>query len=68
MKLTTLAAFGVGYVVGTRAGRERYAEIVAVAQRASRRLDEYSARHRADAQESTVDAPDRGSRRRTAAL
>lgn len=62
MRLATLAAFGAGYVLGTRAGHERYAQIVAAAQRASSRLDEYSARHRADA------ASDRGTRRRAAAL
>ena len=44
MKLTTLAVFGAGYVVGTKAGRERYAQIVAVAEKASKRLEEYSAR------------------------
>jgi hypothetical protein len=42
VKLTTVAVFGVGYVLGTRAGRERYAQIVAAAQRASQRLDAYS--------------------------
>jgi hypothetical protein len=56
--------FGAGYVLGTKAGRERYAQIVTAAQRASKRLEEYSARHRADA----VDEPDRGPRRREAAL
>ena len=41
MKLRTVALFGVGYVLGTRAGRERYAQLVALAQKASERLDEY---------------------------
>jgi hypothetical protein len=55
--------FGAGYVIGTRAGRERHAEIVTVAQRASKRLEEYSAR------QSAVEAePDRGSRRRKAGV
>ncbi len=42
MKLRTVAFFGVGYVLGSRAGRERYAQLVALAQKASVRLDEYS--------------------------
>jgi hypothetical protein len=37
-----LAVFGVGYVLGTRAGRERYEQIVGAAQNASKRLEEYS--------------------------
>jgi len=38
VRLTTLLKFGAGYVFGTRAGRERCAEIVTVAQRVSKRL------------------------------
>ena len=67
MRLTTLAMFAAGCVLGAKAGRERYAQIVAVAERASKHLDEYSA-HRADAEDTAVDAPDRGARRRAAAL
>ena len=37
VKLGTVALFGLGYVLGTRAGRERYAQLVALAQRASER-------------------------------
>ena len=48
MRLTTLAMFGAGYVMGTKAGRERYAQIVAVAEKASKRLEEYSARQQED--------------------
>jgi len=48
VKLTTLAVFGAGYVIGTKAGRERYAQIVAVAEKASKRLEEYSARQQED--------------------
>ncbi|MEJ1109533.1 MULTISPECIES: hypothetical protein [unclassified Kribbella] len=40
MKLRTLAVFGAGYVLGAKAGRERYAQIVEAAQKASQRLDE----------------------------
>lgn len=49
MRLTTVLTFGAGYVLGTRAGRERYAQIIAAADRASKRLEAYSERHRPDA-------------------
>jgi hypothetical protein len=39
-----LVVFGVGYVLGTRAGRERYEQIVAAAQNASKRLEDYSSK------------------------
>ena len=41
MKLSRIAIFGIGYVLGTRAGRERYEQIVAAAQSASQRLEDY---------------------------
>jgi hypothetical protein len=40
MKLRSLAVFGVGYVLGAKAGRERYVQIVEAVQSASQRLDE----------------------------
>jgi len=40
MKLRSLAVFGAGYVLGAKAGRERYAQIVEAVQTASQRLDE----------------------------
>jgi len=43
--ITKLAIFAVGYVIGTRAGHERYAQIVELADRASQRLEAYSERH-----------------------
>jgi hypothetical protein len=43
--LTKVAIFAVGYVVGAKAGHERYAQIADIAGRASQRLEEYSARH-----------------------
>lgn len=39
MKLRTMAVFGVGYVLGTRAGRERYEQIAEFVERAQRRLE-----------------------------
>jgi hypothetical protein len=44
VKLTSLALFAAGYVVGARAGRERYAQIVDGMARASQRLEEFSSR------------------------
>jgi hypothetical protein len=44
VKLTGVAVFAVGYVVGAKAGRERYAQIVDGMARVSQRLDEFSAR------------------------
>jgi hypothetical protein len=41
VRLRSLLVFGVGYVLGTRAGRERYEQLLAAAKRASTRLDEY---------------------------
>ncbi len=41
MKLRSLALLGAGYVLGAKAGRERYAQIVEEAQKASQRLDEF---------------------------
>jgi hypothetical protein len=38
-KLMTVAAFGLGYVLGTRAGRERYEQIRGLARTASKNVD-----------------------------
>ena len=48
MKLTSVAIFAAGYVIGARAGRERYAQIVDAAERASQRLEAFSSRHTPD--------------------
>lgn len=40
MKLRSLAVFGAGYVLGAKAGRERYVQIVEAIQTASQRFDE----------------------------
>lgn len=39
------AVFAAGYVIGARAGRERYAQIVSAVVRAAKRLDEFSSGH-----------------------
>jgi hypothetical protein len=41
VRLRSLLAFGIGYVLGSKAGRERYEQNLAAAKRASIRLDEY---------------------------
>jgi hypothetical protein len=44
VKLTAVAVFAAGYVLGAKAGRGRYVQIVDGMARASRRLEELSAR------------------------
>ena len=43
MKLVGVAVFAAGYVIGARAGRERYVQIVNGLASASQRLEEFSA-------------------------
>ena len=45
MKLASLAVFAAGYVIGARAGRERYEQLVDAVEKASHRLEEFSSRH-----------------------
>jgi hypothetical protein len=45
VKLTKAVIFAAGYILGARAGRERYGQIVAVIEKASQRLEDFSARH-----------------------
>lgn len=75
MKLTTVAVFGVGYLLGTRAGRERYEQILELAHSASgrfagsgarRRLEEYGARLEAYAAQSRTGQSGAGASRRAA--
>jgi hypothetical protein len=64
--MTTVVMFGAGYVMGTKAGRERYEQIVTVAEKASKRLDQFSERKQAEAR---IDGGGyRDSARREAAL
>jgi hypothetical protein len=49
--LTKVAIFAAGYFFGAKAGRERHAQIVEVAARASQRLEELSSRGAARRQE-----------------
>jgi len=40
VKVTTIAFFGLGYVLGSRAGRERYEQLVEATKDAAKRLEE----------------------------
>ena len=74
VKLGSVAVFAAGYIIGARAGRERYAQIVDVLERASHQLEEFSSRHppgrsddsrgRVSPGSLTAEAPVRRSRRR----
>ncbi len=44
MKLAKVTLFAAGYVIGAKAGRERYAQIVEGIAKASARLEEFSSR------------------------
>jgi hypothetical protein len=57
VNLTKAVIFAAGYILGTRAGRERYAQIVALMEKASGQLEEFSSRH-------PPDRHDRSGRRR----
>lgn len=46
MKLTALAMFGAGYVLGSRAGRDRYTQIRDLAQVAAEKFETSGARER----------------------
>ena len=41
MRIVSLAALGVGFVLGARAGEERYEQIRKAARSSARRLEEY---------------------------
>jgi len=53
MRVRSLVLFGLGYVVGSRAGRERYGQIVALAQKSAQRLEAYANDHDASRARST---------------
>jgi hypothetical protein len=45
VKLASVAVFAAGYIIGARAGHDRYAQIVHVVEKASQQLEEFSSRH-----------------------
>ena len=49
MKLVGAAVFAAGYLIGARAGRERYVQIVNGLASASQKLEAFSARRPSDA-------------------
>ena len=55
MKLITVAVFGIGYVLGAKAGRERYEQICRLAHNASESFDSSAARHRLEALAAQLD-------------
>jgi hypothetical protein len=74
VKLSTLAMFGAGYVLGTRAGRGRYDQLRVLARRVADEFDEVGVRERLEnvssrleayARENRVDSAGNGRRAQT---
>ena len=59
MKLSTVAIFGVGYLLGTRAGRQRYDQIRQLAGRLAEEFDGSGARQRLESISSRLEARER---------
>jgi hypothetical protein len=59
VKVTRIVMFGAGYVLGAKAGRERYQQIMAAAQTAAQRLEKYGNRSKPadDERTSVIDTP-----------
>lgn len=55
MKLMAVTIFGIGYVLGCRAGRERYEQIRRLALSASEHIDASGARQRLEALATQLD-------------
>ena len=55
MKLVAVTMFGIGYVLGTKAGRERYEQIRRLAHNASESFDASGARQRLEALAAQLD-------------
>jgi hypothetical protein len=56
VKLSTAAIFGVGYLLGTRAGRQRYDQIVQLAGRLAAEFDGAGARERLESLSSRLES------------
>lgn len=61
MKLTKATLFAAGYLIGARAGRERYAQIVHGVAKASQRLEDFSSRRPPGRQNQSSAGAERGS-------
>jgi hypothetical protein len=68
VKLIGAALFAAGYVIGAKAGRERYAEIVNGLASASQKLEEFSARRPPDGRDHGPGGADRDSRSQETAV
>ena len=56
MKLTALAVFGAGYVLGSRAGRERYDQLRELGRTAAEKFETSGARQRMETYGSPLEA------------
>ena len=63
-----LIMLGIGYVLGSRAGRERYEQIVRAARQAAERLDGYSGEGPRSGRSRIADRVDSGPGRTTEPL
>jgi hypothetical protein len=61
VKLTKVTLFAAGYVIGAKAGRERYAQIIGGVAKASQRLEEFSSRRPPRGREERAAGAERGS-------
>jgi hypothetical protein len=55
-KLTAVAVFGLGYVLGAKAGRERYEQIRELAQTASKNFEAFDLRERIETYRARLEA------------
>jgi hypothetical protein len=55
MKLMAVTVFGIGYLLGAKAGRERYDQICRLARSASENFDAVGARRRLEALATQLD-------------
>jgi hypothetical protein len=59
MKLVTVAVFGVGYVLGSKAGRERYEQIRGLAQAGLKSFENSDVRQRLESYRARLEAQSR---------
>lgn len=64
MKLLAVTMFGIGYVLGSKAGRERYEQICRLARNASENFDASAARQQLEALADRLDGYSSGARSR----
>lgn len=59
MKLMTVAVFGLGYVLGSKAGRERYEQLRGLAQAGMKNFETSDVRERLESYRSRLEAQSR---------